>query len=137
LHVALLRRVVASHGSDPVELAEAFAAATEQELDPWVRSSRVVDRARLAEMEALRTGAPPPLPRRDDPAAAVRAALDGAMRTDAQAFRAGLEISGCLTRPEEVFARPGLAERVIAAGRTAEPLEGPDRGRLLELLGIA
>ena len=37
------------------------------------------------------------------------------MAHDADVFRAGLEIVGCLALPQEVFARPGLAERVLGA----------------------
>ena len=41
--------------------------------------------------------------------AKLSAALPIAMGLDADVFRAGLEIMGCLTLPQEVFARPGIA----------------------------
>ena len=37
------------------------------------------------------------------------------MTVDADVFRGAMEIIGCLALPQEVFARPGFAERVEAA----------------------
>ena len=93
------------------------------------------DRARLAEIDAIRSGAEPPAPAPDDVAARVRAALPLAMSRDADVFRAGLEIASCLALPQEVFARPGLAQRVLeAAGGEVASLPGPDRAQVLELV---
>jgi hypothetical protein len=39
------------------------------------------------------------------------------MLHDPDVFRAGLEIMGCLTLPHEVFARPGLTDRVLEIAR--------------------
>ena len=62
------------------------------------------------------------------PPDALRAALPRAMGLDADVFRAALEITNCLALPQEVFARPGMAERVLTApprrtgaGRPARP----------------
>jgi 2-polyprenyl-6-methoxyphenol hydroxylase-like FAD-dependent oxidoreductase len=134
LHVARLRDVVREHADDPPAFAAAWRAATEQELGPWYRATVAVDRARLAEIDALRAGRAPEPP--DDAAAAVRAALPLAMGRDADVFRAGLEITGCLALPEEVFARPGLAQRVLAlaADGNGAPQWGPDRQQLLRLV---
>ena len=54
---------------------------------------------------------------------------------DADVFRAGMEITGCLTLPREVFSRPGLAERIlaIAAERGSTPLPAPSREQLVAL----
>ena len=57
-------------------------------------------------MDALRTGAPLP------PPDALRAAFGSAIARDADVYRAALDISNCLALPQDVFARPGLAERV-------------------------
>ena len=93
------------------------------------------DRARLAEIDAIRSGAEPPVPAPDDVAARVRAALPLAMSRDADVFRAGMEISSCLALPQEVFARPGLAQRVLeAAGGEVARLPAPDRAQVLELV---
>ena len=109
--------------------------ATERELTPWYRATVAFDRGRLAEINAIRSGAEPPAPAPDDIAARVRAALPLAMSRDADVFRAGLEIASCLALPQEVFARPGLAQRVLeAAGGETATLPGPDRAQVLEIV---
>ena len=132
-HVALLRRVVRTHGESPVELSGAFAAATETELMPWYQSTVMIDRGRLAEIDALRAGVAPPVP--DFLPARVGAALPLAMPQDPDVFRGALEIISCVALPRDVFTRPGFAERVfeLAAGQTPPKL-GPDREELLTLL---
>jgi hypothetical protein len=57
------------------------------------------------------------------------------MARDPEVFRAGLEISSCLALPQEVFARPGLAQRVpAAAGGEVATLPGPSCAQVLELV---
>ena len=134
-HAALLRAVVRDHADEPARLADAFDEATERELTPWYRATVAFDRARLAEIDAIRNGAEPPAPAPDDVAAQVRAALPLAMSRDAEVFRAGMEISSCLALPQEVFARPGLARRVLeAAGGEVARLPAPTRAQVLELV---
>jgi 2-polyprenyl-6-methoxyphenol hydroxylase-like FAD-dependent oxidoreductase len=132
-HAAILRRVVRECGDRPADLTAKFAADTERELAPWYENTVLVDRSRMAQIEALRAGVTPPAP--EQIGARVGAALPAAMSRDPEAFRAGLEISSCLTLPREVFARPGFAERVLeqAAQATRAPF-GPDREGLLALL---
>jgi flavin-dependent dehydrogenase len=129
-HAAVLRRVVRECGERPVELIAAFAAATELELAPWYHATVAADRTRLAEVDALRLGLAPP------PAAnPLVDALPSAMARDPEVFRAGLEILACLALPQEVFARPGLAQKVLEnAGDGPRPAMGPDRQQLLTLL---
>jgi flavin-dependent dehydrogenase len=135
VHAALLRAVMREHADDPASLADAWDEATERELTPWYRATVAFDRARLAEIDAIRSGVEPPVPAPDDVAARVRAALPLAMSRDADVFRAGLEISSCLALPQEVFARPGLAQKVLeAAGGEIARLPGPDRAQVLELV---
>ena len=131
---ALLRGAVAEH-DDPARLVDAFDAATERELEPWYRATVAFDRARLKEIDAIRSGAEPPVAAPDDIPGRVRAALPLAMSRDADVFRAGLEIASCLALPQEVFARPGLAQRVleVAGGETAT-LPAPDREQVLALV---
>lgn len=129
-HAALLRRAMRESGGHPAALTERFLADTESELAPWYHATVAGDRARLAEIDALRTGdAPPP------PANPVAAALGSAMARDPDVFRAGLEIVACLTPPQLLFARPGLAQRVLelAVDGPSPPL-GPNRQQLLMLL---
>lgn len=134
-HAALLRAVMREHGDDPARLADAWDEATERELTPWYRATVAFDRARLAEIDAIRSGIEPPVAALDDVAARVRAALPLAMSRDPDVFRAGMEISSCLALPQEVFARPGLAQKVLeAAGGEVARLPGPDRAQVLELV---
>jgi len=85
----------------------------------------------LSHAVRLRTPEPP-----SDVAGVMRAALFAAMPLDADVFRAGLEIIGCLALPQEVFARPGFADRVLALAEAADgaPAWGPDREALLRLV---
>jgi 2-polyprenyl-6-methoxyphenol hydroxylase-like FAD-dependent oxidoreductase len=134
-HTALLRRVVREHADGAASLARAWDEATEQELTPWYRASVALDRARLAEIDAFRAGAEPQQPDPDDVVARVRAALPLAMSRDADVFRAGLELSNCLALPQEVFSRPGLAQRVLAAaGDDVAATSGPSREQVLRIV---
>ena len=137
VHASMLRAAVREHVRDPYAFAAAWDEATERELAPWYESTVVVDRTRLAELEAARNGGPYTVPA--DRASRLREALPRAMGGDADVFRAGLEIAGCLSLPSEVFARPGFAERIMAAAaaRGDARLPGPGRERLLELLSSA
>jgi hypothetical protein len=58
------------------------------------------------------------------------------MQHDADVFRAGMEIVSVLTLPQEVFARPGLADRVLelASEREGVPIPAPSRDEVLRLV---
>jgi len=133
VHAGILRRVVREHGDQPVELVSSFAAATDTELRPWYDSTVLVDRSRMAEIIALRNGETPVAS--EHIGARIGRALGPAMSRDPDVFRAGLEISSCLSLPRDVFTRPGFAERVFTAAGGAEPVSfGPNREALLTLL---
>ena len=112
VHAALLRAAVreqrrARGARDAFDEAPSASA-------PWYRATVAFDHARLAEIDGVPRGAEPPAPplgRRRR----VRAALPLAMTRDPEVFRAGLEITSCLALPHEVFARPGIAQRVLEA----------------------
>ena len=53
---------------------------------------------------------------------------------DADVFRGVLETTGCLALPQEVFARPGLWDKVEAAAGEPLAIPGPSREELLRLL---
>jgi 2-polyprenyl-6-methoxyphenol hydroxylase-like FAD-dependent oxidoreductase len=133
-HAARLRDVVRSNLDDPRELAEAWDATTEAEFTPWYRATVVTDRARLAEIDALAAGAPPPAP--TDDAGSVRSRFPLAAQRDPDVFRAFMEVVNVLTLPTEIFSRAGFAERVLELTETVEPPPklGPDRAELLALL---
>lgn len=129
LHAQRLRDVVRTGLCDPAGFALAWDEATESAVTPFYRDQIRADRIRIATMDALREGTEPPPP---DPAVA---ALSSAMLHDAEVFRGVLDIVMCLARPDEVLARPGLADRVDAfRGAPVPPIPGPDRAALVELL---
>jgi 2-polyprenyl-6-methoxyphenol hydroxylase-like FAD-dependent oxidoreductase len=134
-HAARLRDTVREHLGDAREFAEAWDAVTEAEFTPWYRATVATDRARLAEIDRLRTGVDA-RPQPSDPAALARARFPLAATRDPDLFRAFLEVVGCLTLPAEVFARPGLVDRVLELTDSPDLPKppGPTRAELLKLL---
>jgi 2-polyprenyl-6-methoxyphenol hydroxylase-like FAD-dependent oxidoreductase len=132
LHAVLLRDMLRTgSGERPGELAVRWAEGTAQVLDPWYRATLAVDRHRLAEIEGDRLGVPyAPA----DPRWTVTKAMAAGAGRDPDVLRSVLEIVSMLTLPSEVLGRPGVAERVTAAGAGAPqyPLPGPDRRGLLQ-----
>jgi 2-polyprenyl-6-methoxyphenol hydroxylase-like FAD-dependent oxidoreductase len=130
MHAQCGRDVVRAHLGDPGALAQAMDAATEAQVTPYYRAQITADRTRFAAMAALRRGEEPASA---DPRAALVA---GAAMRDPDVYRAMLEVAMCLALPEEVLARPDLMARVDAVGRRRVwKVPGPDRQRLLELVG--
>ncbi len=134
MHVQRLRDVVREHLEDPRRFSEAWDAMTEAELTPWYRETVEEDRARFAEIEALRNGRDPG----QSPTAANlrRRALLAAVARDPDVFRTYLASRACLTPMSEAFADPGFVERITELARDSgpPPLLGPDRAQLLSLL---
>jgi hypothetical protein len=129
VHARCLRDAVREHLDEPLALARRFDDLTEQECSPFVRDQFAADRARVAEMDAIRAGIEPPA----DPETDARMA---AVLVEAPVYRAVLETVFCLARPEEAFARPEVVRGVEAhAGERPITFPGPDRARLTELLG--
>jgi len=110
-------------------------AVTETELTPWYRATLDGDRDRLTEIEAIAENRPVPPPA--DEAAALRRSLLVAMPHDGDVFRAFLDIFTVNAPAEEVLARPGLVDRIMAIAQTHDPLAlpGPTRQELVELVG--
>jgi 2-polyprenyl-6-methoxyphenol hydroxylase-like FAD-dependent oxidoreductase len=134
-HVQLLRQVCREHLDDPRRFADTFDAVTEAELTPWYRETVEEDRARMAQIEALRCGREPPAPR--GPSVKFLPVLLPALGRDVEAFRAFIASRCVLTRLGESFADEGFVERIseLARGREPPPVLGPDRTQLLALLG--
>ena len=124
MHAQQLRDVVRDHGGDPL----AWDGATEDVLTPFYRDQVRADRARVAEMDALRRGDEPPSA---DPAVAR---FEAAAMTDADVFRALLESAGGLAPFSEIVTRPGVKERIDAVAPGAGGRPGPNRAQLLDLL---
>jgi 2-polyprenyl-6-methoxyphenol hydroxylase-like FAD-dependent oxidoreductase len=130
IHAQRLRDVVRTGLDDPLAFALAFDEVTEREVTPFYRNQIAEDRIRIAEMDALRVGAEPPPP---DP---TDTALGTAFLYDPDVFRGVLETIMCLALPDDVWARPGFAEKVDAAKHhDAFPIPGPSRQELLDLVG--
>jgi 2-polyprenyl-6-methoxyphenol hydroxylase-like FAD-dependent oxidoreductase len=132
MHTVVMRDAVRANIDSPVELAKAFDAATVAEIDPWHAATRDLDRTRIAMMEAAAEGRDVEL----GPEEKIGAALLAATRFDERCARWFGEIQGCLAFPMDVLSREGALDHVLAvsAGREPEPMPGPDRQRLLELV---
>jgi 2-polyprenyl-6-methoxyphenol hydroxylase-like FAD-dependent oxidoreductase len=128
-HAQQLRNVVRGHLGEPAGFARAWDEHTEQYVAPFYWNQAKNDRARLAEMKALREGVEPP---QADPLAA---SFGTAAMYDADVFRALVEVVQCTAHPQEIFERPGFKDKVEQWGYGDAPqLPHPDRAQLLELL---
>jgi len=136
-HAQELRHFLRQADGDPAENAIEWNARTAATHLPWYDAQIAMDRARVREMDALRMGEEPPPPAPDDIVAQMQQAFFTAVEHDADVFRAFLDVMGCLATPEELLARPGMFEKVIAASAGREPTRfpGPNRQELLELVG--
>jgi 2-polyprenyl-6-methoxyphenol hydroxylase-like FAD-dependent oxidoreductase len=153
MHAQLLRHTVREHLDDPAAFARAFDARTEDVVGPFYRNQIAADRARAAEMAALRVGRDPARGDRPRTECGVDASwpdrsllpprpatpmtrLVSAAAADADAFRGLIETVVCTALPDDVVARPAVA---AALGRRngatpPPPVPGPDRAQLVELL---
>jgi 2-polyprenyl-6-methoxyphenol hydroxylase-like FAD-dependent oxidoreductase len=140
MHAAGTAGVIREHLGDPLALALAHDEMTQATVTPWYQNTIQMDRARRAQLHAAATGDPaaaaPAPPAGADPAARLQQALPVAMLYDADVFRAFIEILGLLALPQEVFSRPGLAERIMAVGaeHDASIIPGPSRADVLNIL---
>jgi 2-polyprenyl-6-methoxyphenol hydroxylase-like FAD-dependent oxidoreductase len=133
IHVEMMRATIADHLDDPAALAFAFDEVTEREMRPWHDTTNAADRRRVEVMRANIAGEVLP----PDPAEQIAGVLGVAASSDPVAARVLGEIMMCLALPDEVFARPGVLDHVLGlAGTTpVEPLPGPNREELLQLIG--
>jgi 2-polyprenyl-6-methoxyphenol hydroxylase-like FAD-dependent oxidoreductase len=134
--VVALRDVVREHADDPRAIVEAFDEVTERTCTPWYRMQVERDRARYASVTAAIEGREPPRIADDDVPGKLQDAFATAAAHDTDVARASLEVFGCLTLPQDVLARPGMIDKVLAAseGRAAPQTPGPSRAELVELL---
>ena len=133
LHAVTLRDQLREVGlDDPAAFAEAFHTATARTVEPWYRATLATDRYRLAEIESgVRGGTYDP----QDSQYQLGKALGAAAGQDPDCLRVYLDIWLVLRTPGEVFARPGLRDKILQLGsgwRDVEPL-GPSREQLLAL----
>ncbi len=131
LHAQRLRDVVRAGLDEPEALVWRFDAATEADVTPFYRNHIAADRARIAEMDALRRGAEPPAP---DPTVTAVAV---SVRHDPDVFRGVMETITCLALPQEVFARPGFMDKVGAfAGEGPSGTAGPRQSGTARARGL-
>jgi len=129
VHAQLLRRIVRGYLGDPAGLAREWDEGTERFVAPFYWNQIRADRARLAEMTALREG------RKRPPAESMIGRMAIAAAYDADVFRAFLETVLCLALPQDVIERPGINDKIGQAGHhIPPPAPGPDRQQLLQLL---
>jgi hypothetical protein len=99
-------------------------------VEPLYRMTLGFDRHRLAEIAADVDGTPYVT---DDPRWRIGKATFAASLTDPDITRAYLSLASLLVTPDELFATPGLVDRVLqlGAGAPSYPLPGPTRQELL------
>ncbi len=133
MHVEMMRAAIADHFDDPAALALAFDEVTEHEMRPWHDATKAVDRRRVEVIRANIAGEEIAA----DPGEQIGDLISATSRTDPVAARVMGEIMMCLALPDEVFARPGVLDHFLglAATTTVEPLPGPNREELLQLIG--
>lgn len=132
LHAQLLRHVVRDGLDDPAHLARKWEARSDEVVGPFYRNQIAFDRARSAEMTALRSGDAPPAP-----SASPMTRLLAAAGQDADAYRGLIETVVCTALPQEVVTRPAVAAAMARLPETLgppPPTPGPDRAQLLSLL---
>ena len=99
---------------------------------PWWRDTHAGDVHRLRQMQAEAGGERYDS---DDPAWRMGRALGAAAGQDPQMLRHLLDVTGVLARGVDVLARPGVAARAQELAHTAQPLPGPSRAELEDLVG--
>jgi hypothetical protein len=137
VHARALQQVL--HETDIADVTAAekvtrrFAEATATTVEPLYRATLAFNRHRLAETIGDATGRPY---HTDDPSWAMTKALAAASRVDPAALRTHSTLGALLATPPEVFAEPGLAQRILALGAGAPryPTPGPNRRELLDIL---
>jgi 2-polyprenyl-6-methoxyphenol hydroxylase-like FAD-dependent oxidoreductase len=136
MHALCLRDVLRNSIDDPGVLAEEFDLRTETEIAPWYSAQVAFDRARFAEMEAVREGRKPEPPEQE--LARDIQALLSTMMVDPDLFRLALEYIGTVTPVQEILSRPGVSKAICAAQKSidnkAVHLPGPNRQQVEELL---
>jgi 2-polyprenyl-6-methoxyphenol hydroxylase-like FAD-dependent oxidoreductase len=134
IHGCLLRDVL--RDTDPQDhdkLARRFDEATTATIEPLYRATLWYDRHRLAEIDNDVAGQPY---RTGDPRWLAGKALFAASLADPELARAHIALTSFIAQPDEVFAAPGVLDRVraLGAGAPQYPQPGPSRTELLDTL---
>ncbi|WP_113703697.1 FAD-dependent oxidoreductase [Nonomuraea lactucae] len=134
MQAALLRDAIdTATASDPVTPALAYAASLESTAAPFYQALRDWEAHRLAEIDAHIKGE---RYETDDPAWHIIRALDAAKLSHPDLVRAYAEMGSVLAPPDQILARPGLAELILTQGAEAAryPEPGLFRRRLLSAI---
>lgn len=138
VHACALRDVLREiTAEDQEKLVRRFDEVTAAVAEPLYRATLWFDRGRLAEVAADAAaggdGAAGPA---KDPGWVAGKALFAASLADQDVAREYLAVAMLLTTADEVFTKPGMAERVVrlGAGAARYPLPGPNRQELLAAL---
>lgn len=119
---------------NPHQIADAWEAATGDQVRPWYFETRDIDRSRSREMEAVRTGQ---IPTHGHAMSEEQTAWSVATITNQDAYRAQLEIASMLSSISETMARPSIQQLVADTAeqhsRVPRP-DNPDRATLEEIL---
>jgi 2-polyprenyl-6-methoxyphenol hydroxylase-like FAD-dependent oxidoreductase len=131
LHARSLRDLLRE--VDPTEhdkLTRRFDELTAAVVEPLYRLTLWYDRHRLAEIDADIAGVPY---RPDDPRWSIGKATFAASLADPEIARGYQSLASLVTTPAELYAEPGLVERITQLGADAPqyPIAGPDRRELL------
>jgi hypothetical protein len=133
MHAVGTVEVIVGHLGDPVALALEHDQMTQARVAPWYQNTVAFDRARKEEIDASIEGRPAP----EAPGPAqFQQAFGVAMLYDPEVFRGMMEVISMMALPEQIFARPGFADRVTSAagGHEAFAPPGPSRADLLKAL---
>jgi hypothetical protein len=119
--------------ADAEKLVRRFDDATAAEVEPLYRATVAFDRHRLAELAGEISGVPYET---DDPGWHITKALNAAAIQDPDALRIFAGIALLLDTPQQAFADPAVAGRVLALGGGAPryPLPGPSRAEVLDAI---
>jgi 2-polyprenyl-6-methoxyphenol hydroxylase-like FAD-dependent oxidoreductase len=134
MHAVALRDLLRIASIDvPMELAQRWHEVTDATVEPYYRGTLEFDRHRLAEIDAGIEGkAYDP----GDPQYELNQALTSAAAKDPDLFRALVSILTVFDNADAVFARPGVAERVMELGGSwrDDPVFAPTREELLAIV---
>lgn len=131
MHVNAALPALAKNLDHPAAVFEQWETITNERMAPWHESTLQIDRARTRQMDSIRVGQELP----PDQVASERA-FASAVASNADLFRANLEMAFCLAPPDDVMSRPYVQAALEDAAPGDEIPMGkhPNRQELEELL---
>jgi 2-polyprenyl-6-methoxyphenol hydroxylase-like FAD-dependent oxidoreductase len=135
MHVTEMAPAIAKHIDDPHQLAREWELRTGDKPAKWHASTVDFDRLRAPEVEAFLQGMDDPFDP-SDPSVAGPRAFASAAHYDPQVLSWLMEVTACLTLPEDITARDGVLDHVLEVALSNPPYAslGPTRSELEEIL---